>query len=150
MTDHGYRWPTLVESAGEWDDQEMDAPGLSVLRRLLINSLAVLAADATVQTAWLDRHDVIVEKIALDFDHAFRMAGRLIENEQISEATATALTRIDALLTGMSGQKQAERWTRDALASDEGWNQARHLARQVLMHLTGKWNHDLPDIQAIR
>ncbi|MEU4089626.1 hypothetical protein [Streptomyces aureus] len=51
----------------------MDEPDFMVLRGLLINSLSVLAADASVQTAWLDEHAVAADEIALDFDHAFRM-----------------------------------------------------------------------------
>ncbi|MFD9482880.1 hypothetical protein ACFWBX_02435 [Streptomyces sp. NPDC059991] len=128
----------------------MEVPDLSVLRRPLVNALAVLAADAPVQAAWVDRHGVMVDEIALDFDHTFRTAGRLIEHRQLSADAVTALRQIDALLVDMSGQAQADRWTRDALAGDSGWSRARHLARQVLIELSGKWDHNLPDIQAIR
>lgn len=121
-----------------------------VLRRLLIDSLSVLAADASNQTAWLEEHEVAVDELALDFDHAFRMANRLVEHHQISENTAAELREIDVLLAGMSGHEQAGRWTRDALANDTGWNEARQLARQALIELTGGWKHPLPDIQAIR
>nr|WP_308800973.1 hypothetical protein [Streptomyces polyasparticus] len=128
----------------------MATPDFMALRRLLIDSLSVLAADASVQTAWLDEHEVAVDEIALDFDHAFRMANRLVEHDQISGSAAAELREIDVLLAGMSGHEQADRWTRDALVSDAGWSQARQLAHQVLIELTGGWEHPLPSIQAIR
>ncbi len=100
--------------------------------------------------AWLDKYRVVVDEIALDFDHAYRMAARLVEHHRISENVAVALRQIDALLAGMSGYEHADRWTRDALAGDAGWGQARQLARQALIELTGGWERPLPSIQAIR
>ncbi|MBC9713683.1 hypothetical protein H9Y04_14005 [Streptomyces sp. TRM66268-LWL] len=78
------------------------------------------------------------------------MANRLVEHDQISGSAAAELREIDVLLAGMSGHEQADRWTRDALVSDAGWSQARQLAHQVLIELTGGWEHPLPSIQAIR
>lgn len=46
-----------VQELRACDDQRVDAPDFIVLRRPLINSLSVLAADAPVQTAWLDGHE---------------------------------------------------------------------------------------------
>lgn len=139
-----------VRELGACDDQRVDEPDFLVLRRLLINSLSVLAADAPVQTAWLDEHKVAADEIALDFDHTFRMADRSVERHQISGNAAAGLREIDVLLADMSGYEQANRWTWDALADDAGWSQARLLARQVLIELTGEWEHPLPSIQVIR
>ncbi|MFF8652964.1 hypothetical protein [Streptomyces huasconensis] len=63
--------------------------------------LSVLAADASSQTAWLDEHELAVDEIALDFDHAFRMANWLVEHHQVGENTAAELREIDVLLAGM-------------------------------------------------
>ncbi|MGI5143205.1 hypothetical protein [Streptomyces sp. CA-106110] len=38
-----------------------------------------MAAPALDQTTWLEKHGVVADEIALDFDHAFRMAKRLAE-----------------------------------------------------------------------
>ncbi|GAA2693998.1 hypothetical protein GCM10010348_17560 [Streptomyces anthocyanicus] len=59
-------------------------------------------------------------RLALDFDHAFRMADRLVERHQISGNAAAGLREIDVLLADMSGYEQANRWTRDALADGAG------------------------------
>ncbi len=123
---------------------------LTVLRATKEQAGFDLAADASSQTAWLDEHEVVVDEIALDFDHAFRMADWLVEHHQISANTAAELWEIDVLLAGMSGHKQAGGWTRDALANDTGWREARQLARRVLIELTGGREHPLPCIQAIR
>ncbi|MCY9783317.1 hypothetical protein KIK06_05340 [Nocardiopsis sp. EMB25] len=128
----------------------MEATDLSVLRRLLIDALALLAADASDQTAWVDRHHVMVDEIALNFDDAFRMAGRLIEHQQIGGSVLAALREIDALFASMSGPEHMDRWTSDALSRDQGWNQVRRLARQVLIELAGGEDHPLPNIQVIR
>ncbi|MDT0331474.1 hypothetical protein [Nocardiopsis lambiniae] len=128
----------------------MDYPAPSPLQQLLIDALAVVAADASDQTAWVDRHEVVVDEIALNFDDVFRMLEIPIEQRQIDESVGDALREIDTLFMIMSGQGNSDRWTRSALSSDKGWNQARRLARHVLIELTGRWDHPLPDIQVIR
>ncbi|MFD7446947.1 hypothetical protein [Streptomyces sp. NPDC059909] len=59
------------------EDRGVGSPDSS-FRRLLIESLTLLAAGAAAQVAWLDEHDVVADEIALDFDHAFRMAEHLV------------------------------------------------------------------------
>lgn len=92
----------------------------------------------------------MVDEIALNFDDVFRMLAIPIEQRHIDESVGEALREIDTLFTIMSGQGNSDRWTRSALSSDKGWNQARRLARHVLIELTCRWDHPLPDIQVIR
>ncbi|OKK16231.1 hypothetical protein AMK16_26485 [Streptomyces sp. CB00455] len=47
------------------------------------------------------------------------------------------LQLIDAVLGEMSGIEHAERWSREALATDVGWRQVRTLARDLLVSLQG-------------
>jgi hypothetical protein len=122
----------------------------SFRRRLLVESLTVLAADASVQVAWLERHDVPTDEIALDFDHAFRMTGRLVEEGQLSRNVLPELRDIDVVFNEMSGEQNAARWTRDALASDAGWIKARQLARRILVGELGEWRASMPEICVIR
>ncbi|MGW2492695.1 hypothetical protein ACWCV9_36620 [Streptomyces sp. NPDC001606] len=117
---------------------------------MLLESLAVLAADAPSQVAWLVKHDVVTDEIGLDFDHAFGMAEALVGEGQLGRGALPDLREIDAVLSEMSGAESAGRWTRDALSVDEGWSQARRLARRVLIAELGELQQPLPEISVIR
>ncbi|MFE2039170.1 hypothetical protein ACFXBB_39325 [Streptomyces scopuliridis] len=102
------------------DDRVVESPDPSFRRRLLTEALTVLAADAQIQVAWLVRHAVMTDEIALDFDHAFRTAEALVAEWQLARGVMADLREIDVILSGMSGGENADRWTRDALSTDEG------------------------------
>ncbi|MFH9224372.1 hypothetical protein ACH4KW_07525 [Streptomyces lydicus] len=95
----------------------MESPDPSFRRRLLIESLTMLAADAQTQVAWLNKHGVMTDEIALDFDHAFRLAEVLVAEGQLTGEVTADLREIDVILSGMSDDGNAERWTRDALST---------------------------------
>jgi hypothetical protein len=115
-----------------------------------MESLAVLAADAQIQGTWLARHAVLTDEIALDFDHAFRMAEALVADGQLAHGVMADLREIDGILSRMSGDENADLWTRDALCTDEGWALARRVARRVLVAELGEWQQPLPEISVIR
>ncbi|QWA25989.1 hypothetical protein KJK32_00350 [Streptomyces sp. JCM17656] len=115
-----------------------------------MESLTMLAADAQTQVAWLVKHGVMTDEIALDFDHALRMAEALVAEGQLAGEVTADLREIDVILGGMSDGENTDRWTSDALAADEGWAQARRLARRVLVAELGEWQQPLPDITVIR
>lgn len=110
----------------------------------------MLAADGQTQVAWLVKHGVMTDEIALDFDHAFRMAEVLVEEGQLDRGVLPDLREIDAILSGMSGGENADLWAGDALPTDEGWSQTRRLARQVLVGERGEWNQPMPEVCVIR
>lgn len=128
----------------------MESRGPSFRERLLIEALTVLAADAETQVAWLIRHGVEPDEIALDFDHASWMAEPLVADGRLAPEALAALREIDVTLGGMSGRENAERWTAEALSTDEGWALARQLARRVLVAELGVWRRPLPEITVIR
>ncbi|MGW0184616.1 hypothetical protein ACWDV7_02495 [Streptomyces sp. NPDC003362] len=128
----------------------METPDSSFRRRLLIESLTVLAADAQSQVAWLDRHGVGADEIALDFGEAVGMVEALVNEGHLGRGALPHLLEIDAILSEMSGAENADRWTRDALSVDEGWSQTRRLARRVLVAELGGWQQPLPEISVIR
>ncbi|MGW8951690.1 hypothetical protein [Streptomyces sp. NPDC055709] len=128
----------------------MEIPGPLFRRRLLIESLIVLAADSGPQVSWLDRHGVMPDEIALDFDHAFGMAEALVADGQLTRGALSDLREIDVILGSMSGAEHADRWTTGALDTDEGWALARGLARRVLEAELGEWQQPLPEITVIR
>ncbi|MEV5177937.1 hypothetical protein AB0L10_44670 [Streptomyces flaveolus] len=116
----------------------------------LMAALTVLAADAQVQVSWLVKHAVMTDEIALDFDHAFRMAEALVAEGELARGVMSHLQEIDVVLSKMSGGGNADRWTRDALSTDEGWALARRLARRVLVAELGEWQQPVPEISVIR
>lgn len=99
---------------------------------------------------WLDEHGVATDEIALDFDHAFRMAEALVEEGLLIGEVMTDLHEFDVVLSGMYDDENADRWTRGALSTDNGWAQARQLARRVLVAELGEWQQPLPVITVIR
>lgn len=109
----------------------------------------MLAAPASAQTAWLEEHGVVTDEIALDFDHGFRMAGRLVEEGLLSADALTDLQVIDSIFDEMTCDGSPGRWTSAALTSDAGWNQARALAQKVLAR-EGTDASRLPDICVVR
>ncbi|MEU1130086.1 hypothetical protein ABZ383_09510 [Streptomyces sp. NPDC005900] len=128
----------------------MEIPDSSFRRRLLIEALTGLAADAQAQAGWLVRHGVMADEIALDFDHAFCMAEALVAEGQLTCGVMVDLREIDVILSGMSNGENGDRWTRDALSTDEGWAQVRRLARRILVAELGEWQQPLPEITVIR
>ncbi|MEV4561871.1 hypothetical protein AB0K51_33510 [Kitasatospora sp. NPDC049285] len=115
-----------------------------------MESLTVVAADPSAQLAWVEKHGVLPDEVALDFDHAFRMAASLVEDGEVSREVLPDLRAIDAIFAGMSGQENSDRWSREAMAVDPGWGEARELARRVLVDLLGEWRLPMPEICAVR
>ncbi|MFE9139708.1 hypothetical protein [Streptomyces sp. NPDC007355] len=112
----------------------------------MIQALAVLGADSADQLAWIDKHNVVTDELALEFDDAFRLMADLHQEEFLD---AEALGKLQ-LLGEMSGRENAERWSREALATDAGWRQVRTLARDLLVGLQGDWRLPLPEIHVVR
>uniref|UniRef100_A0AAU3I659 Uncharacterized protein n=1 Tax=Streptomyces sp. NBC_01393 TaxID=2903851 RepID=A0AAU3I659_9ACTN len=122
----------------------------SFRRRLLVESLTVLAAEPSVQVAWLEGYGVPADEIALDFDNAFGVSEQLVEEGRLNPEALPDLRDIDEVFSAMSSERNASRWTEDALYGDEGWIKARKLARRILMAELGEWRVPMPDICIIR
>ncbi len=108
-----------------------------------------MAASAPAQTAWLEKHGVVTDEIALDFDHAFRMAEGLVEEGFLRRDALPQLRLIDSIFDEMSCDESRERWTAAALISDAGWIHVRVLAQQVLAR-EGVTASPLPGICVVR
>ncbi|MCF3179047.1 hypothetical protein IPZ70_03680 [Streptomyces polychromogenes] len=72
------------------------------------------------------------DEIALGFDDAFCLVGRLIEEGQLSRGVLPALQMIDEVFREMTRDAETDRWSRAVLSTDAGWGRARQLARVVL------------------
>ncbi|MFF3002218.1 hypothetical protein ACFVTF_05340 [Kitasatospora sp. NPDC057940] len=128
----------------------MRVPDASFRGRLLVEALTVLAADPSAQLTWVDERGVLTDEVALDFDHAFRMAEGLVEDGDLSGEVLRDLRAIDAIFAGMSGRENSDRWNREALTVDPGWIEARKLARQILIGMRGEWCLPMPEILVVR
>ncbi|WP_431683659.1 hypothetical protein [Kitasatospora sp. KL5] len=91
----------------------------------------------------------MTDEIALDFDHAFRMAEGLVEDGLLSRDVLPDLRVIDSIFDEMTLDESSDRWATAALASDAGWIRARGLAQQVLAQ-EGMDASVLPEICAVR
>lgn len=91
----------------------------------------------------------MTDEIALDFDHAFRMAEALVEEGFLSLDALPELRLMDSIFDEMSRDESTDRWTTAALISDAGWIRARVLAQQVLAR-EGVDASLLPDISVVR
>lgn len=139
-----------MPAAGACDDPRMRNPDPSFRRCLLVQSLTVVAADPSAQLAWVDEHGVPTDEVALDFDHAFRMVESLVNDGEVGREVLPELRAIDAIFAGMSGRENSDRWSREALAVDPGWGEARELARRVLIDVLGEWRLPMPEIFVVR
>ena len=100
--------------------------------RVLVESLEILAADPCVQIARIDRPGLNTDDLAEDHIVPARNAAWMCEQGLIGPAVKERAERIDAIFTEMSGLRNAQRWTYQALATDPGWIDVRTLAREAL------------------
>ena len=112
--------------------------------KYLIETLTMLAVDASDQTTWLDKYRLEPDDLAEDYAVAKHAVWILVEAGCIDVAMESRLAHIDAILDVMSGPEQAARWTYEALTTDAGWLTVRRLARTALTELAGTWQQPLP------
>lgn len=111
--------------------------------------MAVVAAEPSAQVAWLEKYEVAPDEIALGYDDAFPLAGRLVEEGHLGRAALPCLQTIDEVFVEMTQDVGVDRWTRAALFTDTGWARARRFARDVLAS-EGEDDAPLPAICIIR
>ncbi|MFF7492826.1 hypothetical protein [Streptomyces rubiginosohelvolus] len=116
---------------------------------MLIQAVVVVTAPASDQVAWLAKYDVPPDEIALGFDDAFRLAGRLVDEGQLSRDVLPSLQMIDEVFSEMSQDTDVDRWTSEAMATDVGWGRARQLAQEILTAEGGE-SSPLPGIRIVR
>ncbi|MFJ4004096.1 hypothetical protein ACIPWL_11630 [Streptomyces sp. NPDC090023] len=112
--------------------------------RAVCSALLLVAASAEEQVAWVRRHRVGPDEIALTFDDAWRSP-----KGPLAVETLAGLRAIDAVFEQMSADRAVDHWSEVALAEDEGWSRARMLARKILDH-EGVAPGPLPEIHIIR
>ncbi|MEY9886706.1 hypothetical protein ABIA31_000332 [Catenulispora sp. MAP5-51] len=107
-------------------------PDSGARRRQVVDALVMLAAEATGQRAWVEKHGVAADELALIFDDAFRLVPVLVAEGHLDAGVFPDLQAIDEMFRAMSGRQNAGRWSVGALADDAGWIMVRETARRVL------------------
>ena len=105
----------------------------------LRHALQRVALEPSQQVAQFPVFVIVADELALDLNHWIEVcrAWKYIEGEIVERLGA-----LDGLLGSMSGPEQAVRWTKEALARDSGWQQARAMARDAL-RIAG-WSQEVP------
>ncbi len=75
------------------------------------------------------------DELALELDDIFCAAEHMREWGEITDAEVAAVKPLDLLLTRWSGHTHSDFWRREALWTDERWEEVRACAKQVLAAL---------------
>jgi hypothetical protein len=107
---------------------------MSTRNKALMDALAILAADAGEQLAFLAKQDVPVgvDEIALDYDAIAVAAKDMLLNREITEAQCDCVASLNDRLKEMSGTTNASLWTAEALYSSGEWQKIRKQAKKCL------------------
>ncbi|MFF5705676.1 hypothetical protein ACFY7H_24795 [Streptomyces sp. NPDC012794] len=118
-------------------------------RRLLIAALIPLAADAAAQQRWLRSFPMATDDLLYDFDNALPVFVHEEGDEIDAVAVMGELRMIGDHFQEMCGERPADPWAYEALATDPAWAAVRDLAREILFVLTGDRVLPMPGIDVI-
>ena len=96
--------------------------------------VAILAADPEIQRASYPSFVVLADEIALDIDDVVTFFHSR-EWEHVPQQIASLLEKANSELEAISGEKNAECWTMEALSSHPTWVNLRAEAREVATSL---------------
>jgi hypothetical protein len=90
-----------------------------------------LALDPEGQLAYLRDLGTypVTDELGMEFDDAYKLSDQLVAAGRLSPALYADLTKIDQLLSDLSGVE--ENWLPEALESDPRWAKVREIARSV-------------------
>ncbi len=103
------------------------------VRRALIESVAILAAPAEAQIAWLASIGAgpLADELGLEFDDSYRL---LPELESLHVVSAVANQLSTEVSTALDGIPRSE-WTESAIATEPAWERVRRSAGLALVAL---------------
>ncbi|MFI5542298.1 hypothetical protein ACIA6E_00835 [Streptomyces sp. NPDC051815] len=113
------------------------------LYRQLLAAVALLAAPAPDQLAWLEKHAVPVDEIALNFDDAAVLAPHLGDQGWLAPEALSDITRMNDLLDRLATDAGSTGWTTRELTTHEQWKRIRHEAERFLQ-AEGETERTLP------
>ncbi|WP_328868798.1 hypothetical protein OHT76_01155 [Streptomyces sp. NBC_00287] len=121
----------------------MNQLGDAQLRTWTLRYMALLAADAQVQLAWLGERELETESVVEEAELLCRMPKGLMERGALTHKDVQGLQAIGRRL----GEIDADccgGLRANALATDRAWDEVRSLARQFLLSALGEWRQPLP------
>ncbi|MFC4912078.1 hypothetical protein [Actinomadura gamaensis] len=113
----------------------MRTPDIATSMLRLAESLVLLAAPASEQIAWCERHGWCVDELGLDFDWAAGWVVPRVDEQApglLSGSLRDVLVRIGERLAEMSGPGGSARWDAEGLAEDSPWAEIRQMAGRAL------------------
>lgn len=105
--------------------------------------MALLAADAQDQLAWLSERELETESVVEEVELLCRISEGLAERGAFEPENLRALQAIGRRLAGIDAACRADLWG-NALANDPVWAEVRPLARRFLLAALGDWRQPLP------
>ncbi|MEU1535342.1 hypothetical protein [Streptomyces fagopyri] len=121
----------------------MNLHGDANLRAWTQRFMALLAADAEVQLAWLVELGLETEAVVEEAEFFCRICEGLTERGVFEPENLRDLQAIGRCLAGIDDAARTGLWA-DALVTDPAWDAIRHLARQFLLTALGDWRQPLP------
>ncbi|MCB5164925.1 hypothetical protein LG634_08795 [Streptomyces bambusae] len=114
----------------------------------VLAAVALLAASACDQVAWLEKHDAPVDEIALNFDDSAVMAPQLADAGWLTPEALSELAHMDDLLNRLTADEGSTHWTAEGLRTDALWAQIRQEADRFL-RAQGATDQALPLAEAL-
>lgn len=121
----------------------MNHLGDAHLRTWTLRFMALLAADAQDQLAWLSERELETESVVEEVELLCRISEGLAERGAFEPENLRALQAIGRRLAGIDAACRTDLWG-NALANDPAWAEVRPLARRFLLAALGDWRQPLP------
>ncbi|MFJ9948249.1 hypothetical protein [Kitasatospora sp. NPDC091207] len=112
-------------------------------QRRITPLLAFLGADALDQLAWAGEHQVRTAADAEEVELSLQLAVAMADRGTFDQEALRDLKAVGRLVGEMDDHALAGRWA-DTLTADAAWNEARTLARRILVARLGDWRQPLP------
>ncbi|NWF29528.1 hypothetical protein HW130_25290 [Streptomyces sp. PKU-EA00015] len=121
----------------------MNHLGDAHLRTWTLRFMALLAAEAQDQVAWLGERELETESVVEEVELLCRISEGLAGRGAFASKDLSGLQAIRRRLGEIDAACRAGLWG-NALATDPAWDEIRPLARQFLLTTLGDWRQPLP------
>ncbi|MEU1012276.1 hypothetical protein [Streptomyces sp. NPDC005890] len=121
----------------------MNHLGDAHLRTWTLRFMALLAADAQDQLAWLGERELETVSVVEEVELLCRISEELAERGAFEPKDLRDLQAIGRRLAEIDAACRVGLWA-NALATESAWEEIRPLARQFLVTTLGDWRQPLP------